>query len=176
MKLTRNLCILLTIFSMGCATLFSDKTYNYSFDSDPKGATVTVLNSGFPVGKVKTPGSMPITLKKDYIIRFELPGYETQNIILDKDLDMWFLGNLLCGGVIGMVVDFVTGAMWKPARMHINWTFQPDTKSSTNNMPVYRVRMELMGNNSRRAIAETLMKPGTGERYAHLVDLVTEVH
>jgi hypothetical protein len=53
---------------------------------------------------------------------FQKEGYEPQTATLQKELDAWYLGNILLGGLIGMlIVDPLTGAMWKlPPEISVN--------------------------------------------------------
>ncbi|MEO7098208.1 MAG: hypothetical protein ABI162_02520, partial [Luteolibacter sp.] len=49
-----------------------------------------------------------------YTLEFTKKGSTPQTIQINAAVDGWFFGNLLIGGPIGMlVVDPVTGAMWK---------------------------------------------------------------
>ncbi|MDP8237445.1 MAG: hypothetical protein P9X24_00010 [Candidatus Hatepunaea meridiana] len=38
-----------------------------------------------------------------------------------QTFNMWFVGNLICGGILGMIVDYVSGAMWhlEPNMIHV---------------------------------------------------------
>ena len=48
-----------------------------------------------------------------YKVRLELQGYRTDEIVLRPQLSGWYLGNILFGGLIGLlIVDPATGAMW----------------------------------------------------------------
>jgi hypothetical protein len=48
-----------------------------------------------------------------YTLRLELPGYQTTEIELTPRMSGWYWGNLVLGGLIGMLaVDPATGAMW----------------------------------------------------------------
>ena len=51
-----------------------------------------------------------------------LAGYQEARIHISKEFDPLFLGNLLCGGVIGMIVDASNGAMNKLTPESINVT------------------------------------------------------
>ncbi len=49
-----------------------------------------------------------------YQVEFTKNGAPTQTIPLTSDIDGWYFGNILFGGLIGMlIVDPATGAMWK---------------------------------------------------------------
>lgn len=52
--------------------------------------------------------------KARYRIEASKAGYETASSSVSADINGWYFGNLLFGGVIGMlIVDPATGAMWK---------------------------------------------------------------
>ena len=45
-----------------------------------------------------------------------MPGYETAEVALTPKMSGWYWGNLLIGGLIGMLaVDPATGSMWNIA-------------------------------------------------------------
>ena len=41
-----------------------------------------------------------------------MQGYADKTIQIDQTLDPMVIGNLLCGGIPGMIVDGMSGAMW----------------------------------------------------------------
>jgi hypothetical protein len=52
--------------------------------------------------------------KAKYTIEASKSGYETSRSPIAAGINGWYFGNLLFGGVIGMlIVDPATGAMWK---------------------------------------------------------------
>ena len=89
--------------------------------SSPASAKFIVKNeAGVTVHSGSTPAT--IMLKsgagffdgETYTMTFEKKGYEPQVITVDTTLDGWYIGNILFGGIIGMlIVDPATGAMWK---------------------------------------------------------------
>ena len=53
---------------------------------------------------------------QSYTLRLELPGYQTTEVELTAKMSGWYWGNLVFGGLIGMLaVDPATGAMWNIA-------------------------------------------------------------
>lgn len=117
--------VLLLIVSLvaltGCASIVSDSKYPVSLSSDPSGAKVTVIDSN---NRVIFSGTTPTSVvleagagfftKASYTITFEKEGYESSIYTLTSSLDGWYWGNLLVGGLLGMVIiDPLTGAMWK---------------------------------------------------------------
>jgi len=113
---------LVTIFFVsGCASIVSKSNYPVAINSVPDGATITITaKNGQQIYKGKTPTT--VTLKSgagfftgaSYIVKFEKPGYEPQTAFIERQLDGWYIGNVLFGGLIGfLIVDPATGAMWK---------------------------------------------------------------
>jgi uncharacterized protein YceK len=110
-----------TILLSGCASIVSKSQYPVSINSYPDGATVTVMNkSGITVLKAKTPTT--VTLKasrgffqpESYTLTYEKDGYQKQITTISAGLDGWYVGNIIFGGLIGiLIVDPATGAMWR---------------------------------------------------------------
>ena len=52
--------------------------------------------------------------KKDhYAVKIAWGGYHPYDLKLTRKMDGWFLGNLLFGGIIGIIIDAVNGSMYK---------------------------------------------------------------
>lgn len=106
----------------------SKSDYPVSFNTNPSGATVRIydLKNGQEIYLGKTPTTVTLRAKSGffspakYNVDFELPNGIKKTITLSATLDGWYIGNLLFGGLIGMlIVDPITGAMWKlPSNMH----------------------------------------------------------
>lgn len=104
----------------GCATIFNGQQQAVSIQSEPEGAAITVTNRA---GEKVHAGTTPVTLTlnrgagyfkaESYTISFTKPGFATKELVLTSTMSGWFIGNLLFGGLIGMLaVDPVTGAMY----------------------------------------------------------------
>jgi hypothetical protein len=97
--------VLLLAFS-GCATIMAGGPDRIPVSTNPPGATVFVDN--IPVGQ--TP--VMITLDRQHssgVIRIELPGFAPVSIVRSTSINGWFWANLCIGGLIGIVIDLVTG-------------------------------------------------------------------
>jgi hypothetical protein len=115
------LAVLVPILSLtGCASIVSNTSWPVAFKSDPSGAEVTVTDQS---GKAVRHGVTPTTLKlpsgsgyfqaQTYHVDMKLDGYKVDKGILHADINGWYFGNILFGGMIGMLaVDPATGAMW----------------------------------------------------------------
>jgi hypothetical protein len=108
---------------IGCASIMKGSNQKLKFQSQPEGAKVSVFDdSGMLVADSKTPVTIPLKKSGGYFqpakykVVFEAPGYEKKEIWLSGSLEAgWYLaGNFLVGGMVGwLIVDPLTGAMWK---------------------------------------------------------------
>ena len=113
----------LVFFGIGCATVGHGVRQNVSINSDPSGATVKV--NGY---QGTTPSTMSLKRNKSYTVRVEKEGYTEGVANIDKKLSPWFWGNCLLGGLPGMIVDAIDGAMWDLHPESVNVTLQPTRK------------------------------------------------
>lgn len=105
----------------GCASIVSDSSYPVIIQTSPVGASFSITdNRGVTIHNGATPST--VTLKSGdgyfsgakYTINFEKPGHTPTTVVVDSTMDGWYIGNLLFGGLIGMlIIDPATGAMWK---------------------------------------------------------------
>jgi len=93
----------------GCAAIIHGSLQRMAIRSTPPGATVTL--DGASVGT--TPLTTSLSRKNEHVVHLELQGYKPIDVRLNKKIDGWFWGNLLLGGLVGMVIDGSTGAMYK---------------------------------------------------------------
>ncbi len=115
---------------LGCASIVKGSNQKVYFGSEPEGAKVTVYDEG---GSVVAEGTSPVTLplkrgagyfsSAKYKVVFEAQGYDKKEVWLSGSLEAgWYLaGNLLLGGWIGwLIVDPLTGAMWRLAPENVS--------------------------------------------------------
>jgi len=113
------LCVALSasVFA-GCATIISGSTQDISVTSVPSGATVTAEPGGM---KATTPGVLVLNRKAGpYKVTFTLDGHDPYSVMLTTDMNGWVWGNLILGGIIGLVVDMSTGASIKLTPEEVN--------------------------------------------------------
>lgn len=111
----------LALLSTGCATIVSHSEYPVSFQSTPPGASFSVQDEkGAIVHKGVTPAVVTLDAgagffqKADYTVTYQLAGYKDLTRELHAQMDPWYIGNIVFGGLIGLlIVDPATGAMWK---------------------------------------------------------------
>ncbi len=95
----------------GCASIISGTTQEVAINSSPDGATCDITRDGVRVQQVVTPASTIVQrTNHDLLVACRKPGYQAATATDPSGLEPWVFGNLLAGGVIGLVVDLSTGA------------------------------------------------------------------
>ena len=97
-------------------------------DSAPPGATVKVM-PGFH--EAKTPARLDLKRgDAPYTVTVELEGYETQRSYIRGRANAWVWANILLGGVPGIMVDWLTGAIGDLDPDSIHLTLEPLTEDA----------------------------------------------
>jgi hypothetical protein len=108
--LRHTVLVSVALGSGACATVMSSGPDRVSVTTNPSGATVFVDNKE----KGKTPVVVALDRKNSNgRFRLELPGFEPVDVARAKGINGWFWGNILLGGIIGMVVDAASGNIHK---------------------------------------------------------------
>lgn len=118
----KNIISVLALAALsGCATIAGNSSYPVTISSLPSESKFIVTNeSGKEVHSGTTPST--VTLKsgagyfdgEKYSVKYSKEGYSDSLSVIDSSLSGWYIGNLLFGGLLGMlVIDPATGAMWK---------------------------------------------------------------
>jgi hypothetical protein len=123
-------CLLTVLVFSGCASIVSRTSREINIRSAPERARVTVTDShGAKILESTTPAIVKLKTSDGYFspaeyrIRLALDGYDEREIRIRGGINGWYFGNLLLGGVIGMViVDPLTGAMWTLSPTEVNET------------------------------------------------------
>jgi len=114
--------LLLPVFFLtGCASIVGKDMFPLTINSNPDGASVLIKDeNGIKVYSGTTPTTAPLAAgeayfhAKEYNITLSKEGYENQYIQVKASLSGWYFGNILFGGLIGLlIVDPITGKMWK---------------------------------------------------------------
>lgn len=140
MKILYRLFLCLTgIYLMSCATIVSKSSWPFSVQTDPPGADIVITNKhGIEIFRKKTPAALLLKSgagffsKESYVLTLNMAGYDTKKINLDCKINGWYFGNILIGGIIGMlIVDPATGAMYKLDRDAITETLTRTTSATS---------------------------------------------
>jgi hypothetical protein len=94
-------------------------------------------------GEIVYRGATPVTTRLKtgggffkpaiYEIKLTVDGYQTKIIPVQARLNAWYFGNIVIGGVLGMlIIDPITGAMYKfsDTQAMIDATLVPNATSS----------------------------------------------
>ena len=104
----------------GCASIVSDSKPKVGLYSLPTNANYVIKNSsGDVLLRGVTPGTAILETSRGYFksqsytVTFQKEGYTETTVPLKSTVSGWYWGNLLIGGLIGMlIVDPLTGAMY----------------------------------------------------------------
>jgi hypothetical protein len=116
----------------GCATVASGPRSQIVINSYPPNAHVVIRDQeGKEVASVQTPAEVKLdrnvsmTKRAHYTATVESPGYQTQQVDMPYTFNPWSIGNILIGGIPGLVADGASGAMWMPSHDKIDVNLQP---------------------------------------------------
>lgn len=146
----------------GCATIVDGNKYPVQIDSEPRGAAYSIANQH---GKVVSQGTTPdmVTLPSNdgafdgekYTFKFSRDGYEDKEVVLDSEGNWWSVGNILLGGLIGMTVDYMSGAAWElPTEAHANLKELPPQVAASTSAPF----TPISGKSKDQRIAELMQQ------------------
>ena len=122
--------LVLTQVGVGCATLVNGTTQRVAFDSRPPGATVKVGGE-----MVTTPSTLQLARKHTYEVSFDKPGYVRARRHIGQKTSSAFVGNVLLGGVIGVIVDPWSGGMYDLYPATLSVTLVPDPSICPDDRP-----------------------------------------
>jgi len=105
----RFLLLVLLFAATSCATIMNTSKQTITFSSNPTNAEVFINSERAGV----TPITKSLERKGEYHIKITLNGYYPYEKKLTRKIDGWFFGNILLGGIIGIIVDASTGAMYQ---------------------------------------------------------------
>lgn len=135
----------LLLFASGCASIVSYSNYPLTINTTPANLTVTITDrDGVVFFRGKSPAT--VSLKSghgffkaaQYFVKIEGPGITPRIFNVDCELDPWYFGNILLGGVIGMlIVDPATGAMYMLSQEYLDIEVENQTTDATPKLQVW---------------------------------------
>ena len=140
MKKFYTILIATCFLASSCASIVSKSSYPISINSTPSEAKITITDKkGVEIFTGNTPASLKLNAssgffsKARYQVKFEKTGYQSKTAPIDFKLDGWYFGNILFGGLVGMlIVDPATGAMYKLDTEFLNETLVPEENIVVN--------------------------------------------
>lgn len=115
----KTLSGLLILLQAGCATVVSGKNQDVMIRSNPPGAEILI--DGTITGK--TPMMASLARKRRHTIELSSAQHGKLTRATTKGFNWWYLGNLILGGVVGLIVDPITGAMFdvSPEEVYVDF-------------------------------------------------------
>ena len=127
--------------TVGCATMLKGSSAPVSISSTPASANVEIKRrDGIVVEQGRTPMTAKLTKGKEYIVTISLDGYEPRTVpILKGDIEFGaaVCGNILCTGLLGLLVDHFSGAMYKLEPNTIKVWLQEVTAQNGGDTAIY---------------------------------------
>jgi hypothetical protein len=124
--------IVLSLLMSSCATIISGSKQNVRFSSNP--STATIFIDEVEVGK--TPFEIKLARISEHSVMLKLDGYQTYQTRLTKSFNGWYIGNILIGGIIGLIIDPITGAMYNLTPDQVNAQMNKGTAFKSNGKDV----------------------------------------
>ena len=114
------LLLSLALLTSGCATLTKGGSQTVTVDTDPSGAMCTLARDAKTLAVINpTPGSVPVEKARGTIaVACTKQGYLEASFNLASEFQAMTFGNILFGGIVGIIVDGASGAMHEyPAKV-----------------------------------------------------------
>jgi PEGA domain-containing protein len=92
-----------------CATVIHGGRQDVGISSTPTGALVRV--DGTEAGR--TPVILPLVRGRHHVVEVSADGYLPCSATVTRSTSGWVWGNLFIGGLIGLGMDALSGAMWQ---------------------------------------------------------------
>jgi hypothetical protein len=144
-------CAAAVVSLTGCASIVSGRHAEVSIYTNAPNAHVVVRDKrGQEVASVHTPGRVALKRKDRFIFparytaTIAAPGFETAQVPIRSTVNPWVLGNIVFGGIPGLVIDNATGAAWKPADSEIFAELMPVYHAQRPRIPVTDTPRPLM--------------------------------
>ena len=123
-----------SIMLTSCATIVSGTSQKINFNSNPSNATVYI--NEMEMGK--TPFETKLERKKDHYVTIKLDGYKPFETKITRSFNPWYLGNAVFGGLIGIIIDPITGAIFRLTPNQVNAQLQQGvTFSKSSKSDIY---------------------------------------
>lgn len=116
MRHRRSFAAITLVLSLtGCATITTGSGQAIAVNTDPEGADCTLTRDGVVLARVNpTPGSIHVEKSStDLTVLCRRDGYQETGGKIGSEFQPATLGNIILGGIVGVVVDAASGAMTK---------------------------------------------------------------
>ena len=145
-RVLRISIVAVLLVESGCATIFSRSEYSLKVDCNEPDCSVEVYKGRRRISTLTTPGSVSLNADDDsfspaeYRFEFSKEDCVGDRRMVQAKIDPWFWGNLFIGGIIGILIDSSTGAMWKFDEDSIVKGYVQKDRNATSDAPIIPVR------------------------------------
>ena len=102
----------LAVAVSGCASIVKGSSETIAIHTVPVSGAVCTLSNPRGTWRVSTPGRVRVKRSnEDMDVTCKALGYTDATGTISSDFETWTLGNVLIGGLVGLVVDWSTGAV-----------------------------------------------------------------
>jgi hypothetical protein len=120
----------------GCASITSGKEQAMTFDTEPGGADCALTQNNVDVSKFRTPSSFNVRRANTaMMLTCTKAGYHQARVLIANTISTGAWGNLVVGGIIGVMVDQSSGAAYRyydPPKIALTPTSDPAPQTSVS--------------------------------------------
>lgn len=128
MKKIIVLSLVLGFLLTSCSSIMNGSKDKVNIKSTPDGASITVDGNKMGV----TPSVVQLQRGETHLVEIQKAGFSKYTLTTGKSITGWFWGNLLCGGLIGIVIDLATGSAYDVDPHNIIATLDKGDNSSND--------------------------------------------
>jgi hypothetical protein len=142
-----NLSVLCTFLFTSCASIVSRSSCPLAINTKPPGADVSIRDKdGVEIFRGSSPAIVDLQSgagyfsKASYTLIITKTGYKDRILPINFRVNEWYFGNFIIGGLIGfLIVDPLTGAMWKIERGYINTVLDESPATGNVQLNIYDI-------------------------------------
>ena len=135
----RYLTLFLALVLTGCATIVTGTSTDVAIQSDPQEAEIKINGQDYG----DTPKTVTLDSDRSHTVELQLEGYETETVQFRKSTSGWLAGNILLGGIPGLIIDVASGGMYVLSPKQLNADLDETETSAQKNKLTIRVAMNL---------------------------------
>lgn len=94
----------------GCGVIFGGTRQSLRATSSPDGTAVRTMPETV---EYKTPTSLSLERKQEYVLTFSMPGYTEQKVQLQRSIRGGIVVLDVFAGLVGVIIDAATGGWYK---------------------------------------------------------------
>ena len=127
------LVLSLLLLTVNCASIVHQTTQYVPVKSQPEGAAITVSCGGVSNDpKLVSPATVTLHRKAHHCsLKLTKEGFKPKELSFARAVSGWYFGNVLVGGIVGLIVDAANGAMWNRTPSVIDVTLEPEEDGSS---------------------------------------------